>query len=260
MQLEPSKDSPLKNIKFYMPTLDQGVCDMIIKRGHTVQFNQKDYYDAVIFTGGADVLPVLYGEVTLPGTHCDIWRDMREIKVYQKIPFDRPKIGICRGGQFLNIMNGGSMYQHVDNHAIAGVHSICDIWMNDHELDVTSTHHQMMIPHRDGQVIAIANEANLLQNAENTWNRAPGNVDVEPFGIDTEVVYYDTTSTLCFQPHPENGHKECEDYFWYLFEMLFEADILKARARRDEMFAKMKEANDKKTVEEARTAYLSYKP
>src|SRR3546814_3238996 len=32
----------------------------------------------------------------------------------------KPMAGICRGGQFLNVMCGGSMIQHVEGHAIHG--------------------------------------------------------------------------------------------------------------------------------------------
>lgn len=33
-------------------------------------------------------------------------------------------VGICRGAQFLNVMAGGKMIQHVEGHAIHGTHEI----------------------------------------------------------------------------------------------------------------------------------------
>jgi len=66
----------------------------------------------VVFTGGADVSPFMYGEKKLSVTCNDEHRDEQE-----KLFFERytkvPKVGICRGGQFLNVMNGGKMWQHV---------------------------------------------------------------------------------------------------------------------------------------------------
>lgn len=35
-----------------------------------------------------------------------------------------PMVGICRGAQFLNVMAGGKMIQHVEGHAIHGTHEI----------------------------------------------------------------------------------------------------------------------------------------
>jgi gamma-glutamyl-gamma-aminobutyrate hydrolase PuuD len=78
--------------------------------------------DLIQFTGGADVSPMLYGEPKHPRTYCDPNRDQHEANIFWN-NIDKPKAGICRGGQFLNVMSGGSMWQDVDNHAIGGTHA-----------------------------------------------------------------------------------------------------------------------------------------
>lgn len=122
--------------------------------------------------------------------------------------------GICRGGQFLNVMNGGKMWQHVSGHAIGGTHeAFCRVF--EVPVKVTSTHHQMMIPSPDGKVLLTAQVCDSKSDAEKTVNGL-----LQP---DVEVVLYTNTNTLCFQPHPEyvSINHECQNlYFDYLEKFL----------------------------------------
>lgn len=178
--------------------------------------------DIVVFTGGEDVTPFLYGEYPLylnnqPVTVNNPSRDMAEIRVYHKIPYGVLKVGICRGGQFLNVMAGGRLWQDVDGHATGQLHEMCiksiKQGVEDKFIPVTSTHHQMMIPGEYADILATAREAkhkvSMLNNEKinvNNW-------------LDAEVVYYWQTNSLCFQPHPEySGAKECTKYFFELIE------------------------------------------
>src|SRR5688572_28160 len=100
---------------------DAGVTSMFKHRGWNLAETDQDA-DAVIFTGGADITPFLYGERVIQGTHVNFTRDLEEVRLFKSLPSKLPKIGICRGGQFLNVMSGGSMFQDVDGHAILGCH------------------------------------------------------------------------------------------------------------------------------------------
>lgn len=52
----------------------------------------------VVFTGGEDVTPSLYGCETLPATFCNIQRDKIETDIFNKIdPKKQVCLGICRG-------------------------------------------------------------------------------------------------------------------------------------------------------------------
>ena len=80
--------------------------------------------DIVLFTGGEDVYPGLYGEEAQPATHFNLDRDLYEKLVYKKVSTKQLCVGICRGAQFLAVMNGSKLVQHVSGHAIAGTHNV----------------------------------------------------------------------------------------------------------------------------------------
>lgn len=160
--------------------------------------------DLVQFTGGADVTPSLYGEENTH-SYCDYERDMREQAIFFNCREKNiPMAGICRGGQFLNVMSGGKMIQHVDFHTRSHLAFYKVILRYGEEVKshpVTSTHHQMMVP---------SPEATLLM-----WAKVLGQCD-------TEALYYEHTKCLCFQPHPEFYNSDCDDlYFYFLEKYLF---------------------------------------
>lgn len=171
--------------------------------------------DLVQFCGGEDVNPALYGQEVHPRTFYNEQRDVIEAQYYELAKRNgKPMAGICRGGQFLNVCNGGSLFQHVDHHAIGGTHS-CEDLLTGKLVDVSSTHHQMMRAGPEGHVVATA--------ARSTFKQVMvGGVveDVhEEHPADVEVVYYHDTDTLCFQPHPEfAGVGSCTDYYFELLE------------------------------------------
>lgn len=166
--------------------------------------------DVVCFTGGADVDPQLYGERALTMTHFDTRRDSEDIDVWAMVE-DNPlvlKVGICRGAQFLNVMNGGTLWQDVNHHALTDGHKVLDTRTGQSWV-VSSTHHQMMRPSKDGEILAWAVQATYKKSEKETLVGQKGDV-----GVDPEVVYYAETNSLCFQPHPEFPEfEECLEYF-----------------------------------------------
>ena len=71
--------------------------------------------DAVVFAGGADLDPGLYGEESHPETTgLRPERDAAEVPL-MKAALDRdvPLLGICRGMQVLSVVRGGSLVQHL---------------------------------------------------------------------------------------------------------------------------------------------------
>jgi gamma-glutamyl-gamma-aminobutyrate hydrolase PuuD len=177
-----------------------------------------DDADVVLFTGGEDVNPALYGEIPLAKTMFNRYRDDKEVAIFNEAKARKiPMVGICRGGQFLNVMNGGKLWQHVTNHAIGGTH-IARIEVppfvgqkkQRRTIRVTSTHHQMMIPSEEGCVLLTAWEAHEKQSPGYVHSGPPS--DEHP---DVEAVFYKDTNSFCFQPHPEFGSApaECVDFF-----------------------------------------------
>jgi len=167
--------------------------------------------DFLLFTGGEDVSPELYGEKPLPRTNSSAYRDEREKKIYEEaLRAKIPMVGICRGGQFLNVMNGGKMWQHVNNHC--GNHKMTILLEKPpRRIEVTSTHHQMMIPNEPKALVLAAAGLATTKIAFGT-EIAVGNPADDS---DAEVIWYDETMCLCFQPHPEfkTAPQACKDYF-----------------------------------------------
>lgn len=177
---------------------DVSVYNMFHQRGYTVWTDEDITEDVMeglafaVFTGGADVSPELYGEENI-SSYCNKARDDLEINKWKELTEKEiPMVGICRGGQFLNVMNGGKLIQHVNGHSM-GYQKIFSLDGKE-LLSVHEDHHQAIVPTEMSEVIARAKD-----------------------GI-VEVCFYHKTKTLCFQPHPEWGDSETEDYFFLLLE------------------------------------------
>ena len=100
----------------------------------------------VLFTGGEDVTPALYGENAHVSTYSNLERDMKEKEIFDQMSPSQIAIGICRGSQFLCVMNGGKLIQDVRNHAIYGTHRIIDS-ATQKTYEITSTQQQMQYPY-----------------------------------------------------------------------------------------------------------------
>lgn len=71
--------------------------------------------DAILFAGGNDPDPALYGEKSHPTvTDQSVLRDTVELRWMRwSLVDDKPVMGICRGMDMLNIALGGSLYQDI---------------------------------------------------------------------------------------------------------------------------------------------------
>lgn len=174
--------------------------------------------ETLVFTGGHDVSPGLYNEEPLACTHYSARRDEYEMDMYYRARDRGQKcVGICRGGQFLHVMNGGRMWQDVDGHATGKSHVTLDILTGEYH-EVTSTHHQMMAvddvtnPKNAFKVVALAQESTRrrAQQISVVCNGHNGN---KTFTNDVEVLWYPEQQTLSFQPHPEYSNRRCTTYF-----------------------------------------------
>lgn len=100
--------------------------------------------NVVLFTGGEDVDPSIYGCKKHDTTYSNIKRDLKEKAIFEKVnPKTQICVGICRGSQLMCALNGGILVQDCDNHAIGTTHEIKG---NDMIYHITSTHHQMQYP------------------------------------------------------------------------------------------------------------------
>jgi gamma-glutamyl-gamma-aminobutyrate hydrolase PuuD len=83
-----------------------------------------DAVDGLIFSGGSDVDPELYGLEAHPETNGVIReRDEFELELMRAaLAKDVPLLAICRGSQVLNVAAGGTLEQHVPDRVGTDVH------------------------------------------------------------------------------------------------------------------------------------------
>lgn len=158
-----------------------------------------------IFWGGADVDPYFYNEPRTKwcGTP-NVERDLAELELAQKLSEQGiPMVGICRGAQMLNVFNGGRLLQHIENHIFN--HKIItsenkNIWVN-------STHHQMMIPTEEAELLAWCDVPTFgVVNHKDDF--------LSKINIIPEVIFYEKTKCLCIQFHPEIMSHKTEAVKW----------------------------------------------
>lgn len=172
----------------------------------------------VVFTGGEDVSPGLYGDAIHPTTMNNVRRDAFEARLFQTLRNRQLRgkqpltfAGICRGGQFLNVMNGGTLFQDVDHHTQSHILQYTRLKGHVEDCMVTSTHHQMMIPTTEAQVWGACAVSSYRDKGEDRKRPRPAGLR------DFEIVFYPRTKTMCFQPHPEYFGQEgrpCRELFW----------------------------------------------
>lgn len=151
--------------------------------------------DFVIFTGGSDVSPHLYDEVAIAETCADPQRDEEDVALYKLCRSKGiPMVGVCRGAQFLWVMMGGKLFQHVDNHN-NGEHEIY-FFPENKKYRSSSVHHQMARPEALPGMKLLANSVVSKHRKSNNWTHSGPGSDFEIFAFEKEGI-------LCFQGHPE---------------------------------------------------------
>lgn len=195
----------------------QSVETMFLQRGWTLEKNYLDA-DLIQFTGGEDVDPILYNEERHATTRSNPERDAFENSIYHQI-LDKPKAGICRGGQFLNIKAGGKLWQNVDMHTGGHFHYATDI--EDNRFLVNSLHHQMMKPSKAGIIFLTARLSRIKETATHRIDSQNDDVD------DVEGVYYPHVKSFCYQPHPElvSNYHACREFYFEGIERWLELKV-----------------------------------
>lgn len=210
-----SKGFDPKNLKVFIgkPMLGNEI-HMFRSRGFELTQNINES-DIVVFTGGADISPSLYGEKPHQRTGPVFTRDQRELMMYRK-SHGKFRFGICRGGQLLNVLSGGKLWQDVDHHN-SGDHQILDV-LTGRKLMATSVHHQAFRPGKGAIVIAVAKVSTRKESEHDTWFK--GGVKNGAWETDYEVLFYPETRSLCIQSHPEFCEPNDHELVEYCFELL----------------------------------------
>lgn len=171
-----------------------------------------------IFWGGEDISPTFYKKPM--SSFCgrpNIYRDKEEFSLANElIELGIPLIGICRGAQLLNVVNGGTLLQHIEGHATGHPH-IIDTYDNQ-QLSCTSTHHQMMMPTKEAIILAWDNRSVM-------GIKDPYTDKLEPIEKVYEVIFYPKTKSFCIQGHPEWMKKDSAFVNWLKKEIKEKLDI-----------------------------------
>lgn len=171
-------------------------------------FKDPESIRLVVFTGGADINPVLYNEKPSLRTFCFDKRDEFEFGLYTKIErLGIPIAGICRGAQFLCAMAGGKLYQHVTGH---DAHHWCKSSDN-RKFMISSSHHQMLRLPSSAKLLAWAEPriSNIYIGADDVEMDSPEH--------EVEAAYFPNINAVGMQYHPEimteysTGFQYCQE-------------------------------------------------
>jgi gamma-glutamyl-gamma-aminobutyrate hydrolase PuuD len=189
--------------------------------------NKMEQADLVMFTGGEDVSPELYNQPEHHTTFANPHRDRYEVVAYKRaVELNKPKIGICRGHQFLCAMAGGILIQHQSNPR--SFHPIKTV--DGETLIITSLHHQAAYPW-----VLPADEFKILAwaNGESEYHFGGNNEELAPVdGKEVEIIHFPKIRAYGIQGHPEmmfgQDHPEIDKTITYLRNQLdlFMADKL----------------------------------
>lgn len=155
-----------------------------------------DHIGLVLFTGGEDISPELYGH-----RNVESWNNPQRDKV-EKSAFEYcrmhhiPMAGICRGAQLLTALSGGWLFQHVNNHA--GRSHLMKT-SDDQVVPVNSLHHQMCVPPEGSILLGWAAE-----RLSDKYIDQDGEAPVERWPErEAEAMWIPATQSLGVQYHPE---------------------------------------------------------
>jgi putative glutamine amidotransferase len=125
-----------------------------------------------------------------------------------------PMIGICRGLQFINVVHGGTLIQHLNEHG-DGLHEVRAYDGTEHT--VNSYHHQSVILPKNARATTVAYIQHPLSEEEDTIYQH----DSEEKHFEVEAVFYGKTRSLGVQWHPEipDHGGNSKSLFWNLFTL-----------------------------------------
>jgi gamma-glutamyl-gamma-aminobutyrate hydrolase PuuD len=167
--------------------------------------------DLVVFAGGEDVNPVLYGETAHHDTQFNPERDAEDIELYNLCKDNGiPMFGVCRGAQFLAVMNGGKLYQDVDNHNAP--HGIFDRINKKYIKQVSSVHHQMVQECPGMDVIAHGHTSQTRWLNDTSYETGPIK--------DIEAFFFRDTCCIGVQGHPE--YRGYAEYTKWCLELIYQ--------------------------------------
>lgn len=179
--------------------------------------------DVILYGGGVDISPKLYGGkfIKETGQVPFLLRDGMEVFCFQfsqlfmeKMPLT---LAICRGAQLVNTLNGGTINPNVEGHVLSHADVVDSIKLDtDHAVEyfgknkadtfgvrINSLHHQSMIPPHPTKAKAHPHTV-LCRTITKADATHPSGEKGEG---DIEAIWYPKTRSICIQWHPEYDPK-----------------------------------------------------
>lgn len=180
--------------------------------GNTKSFAKRPQdFKLVLFVGGEDVSPRLYKEKEADFCYSNYKRDLYEEEIYNFAKRNNVKMaGICRGAQLLNVLAGGRMMHHIENHA-GCFHKARTL--ENGIITVNSLHHQMIVPGKDVSVVAWSKDklSDIYVGKDDEFE--------DWVGKETEAIVIPSTLSCGVQWHPEIMFKSSDGYKFF-YEMV----------------------------------------
>lgn len=107
---------------------EQFLASMNIEHITTLAIGDLFSCDALLFPGGGDINPELFGESNHGARNIDTELDILQLQAFQYALKRRiPVLGICKGMQLINVALGGTLLQNLDT---ASIHTSedCDLY------------------------------------------------------------------------------------------------------------------------------------
>jgi len=189
-------EKQMKQLKWFTPQNFSGVPALMGRYGYE-QTSFIEDASMVVFTGGSDISPRLYGQKLHRTTTPWEERDKLEVDAFHVArSLGIPMFGICRGAQLLCALNGGKLWQNVSHHGVN--HMIYDAGL-DKMFPTSSCHHQMCRPDLDKtDVLGWAYHQTDIFEDDSTTIEEQGE-----FGTEPELMYHKNLNALAVQGHPE---------------------------------------------------------
>jgi len=188
--------------------------------------------DVVVFPGGADVNPAVYGESKAhPLTQIDHALDKHQIDEFNLAKsMGKRMVGICRGAQLLCALAGGKLIQH----QLRGA-SYHPVYTYDGKIiEVSSDHHQAMYPWHmktgDFKVLGWSFGQSVCHVDGDFKEMVIGET---PLNMEVEIAFFPDIKALCIQAHPEWQYpskgtsfsdREAIDYYLSIFEKFMDGE------------------------------------
>lgn len=187
-------------------------------------------HDVMIFSGGADINPEIYGEERGAFTGMpQKYKDERERVAFRHAQAAGAAcLGICRGAQLLCALSGGKLIQHVTGHGRE--HNI--ITKDGGQMKSSSTHHQMMYPFDIPNFELIAYACTVRPENKHFCEYGK-QVPKELHGWvkEPEIVWLPDTRSLCIQGHPEEPYMREDQHFPQYCQQLVQQYIFTAKGK-----------------------------